>query len=111
MQLTPFERNEWPRDAAKYYLFLALFWFGFIRSFHPGRNFITIAFALTYSTLHFFLVPGLLAFTYVNCVLAVHHAVNSLALAPKGNYYSVSSLIAVPTGVVAWFEALSCERF
>lgn len=111
MQLTPFGRSESRRDAAKYYLFLTLFWFAFIRSFHPGRRLLTVAFALLYSTLHFFLAPGRLAFTYVNCVLGIHNAVNSLAFAPKGKYYNAMSVVlAVPTAVVAWFEALSCER-
>jgi hypothetical protein len=111
MQLTPFQRNEEPVDAGKYYVFLLLFWFGLIRSFHPGRELLALAFALAYTTPHFLLAPGRLAFTYVNCLLAIHGAINSLAFAPKGRYYNASSvLLALPCAVVAWFEALSCER-
>lgn len=111
MKLTPFERNSEPRDAAKYYGFLALFWFGLLRSFHPDKKLRALAFTLAYATPHFFLAPGQLAFTYVNCVLAIHISINSLLFAPKGAYYTASSIIlSLPTAVVAWLEALTCER-
>jgi hypothetical protein len=111
--LTPYERNPAPIKGFAYFLMLSTLWFGFIRSINTGSKLsLIVSFSLFYGAIHFFAVPGLLAFAYVNCLLGLHYALNALFFVrDKGPLYNVATLmLGVPTGFVAWLEAMGCEN-
>ena len=111
MSLAPYLRQATMLKGVLYCAFLCAFWFGFMWGFHPQKPTLAIFFSLGYGLFHFFCVPGLYAFTYVNCMLGFHFAVYNLLYSEKGEHYNAYVLFfAVPVSVVAWVEALACEQ-
>ena len=114
-KLTPYQRNPGLEKGIPYATMLVLFWYGFMRGIHADSNrWVVMGFSLLYGLVHFFTVPGLFAFAYVNCLLALQYALNGIffqdASAKQSHYYSAAVLLmGVPTSFMAWLEALGCE--
>jgi len=110
MALSPCARQTTAQGRILYCAFLCCFWFGFMKSFH-GLAFHTFFFTMAYGVVHFFCVPGVFAFTYVNCMLFFHSSCNALFFAEKGPYYTAQVFFSgVPLALVTWMEALLCEQ-
>ena len=111
--LTPYERNPgW--KGPPYAAMLCVFWYGFIRGINAdSKHWVIVGLSLLYGSIHFFLVPGLLAFAYVNCLLSLQYALTGLLFVDatkKGDYYSTAiTMMGIPTSLMAWLEALGCE--
>lgn len=107
----PQQRSPELSQALALFGVLWMLWFAFMRSFH-GWSTTAVLFATGYTAFHFTCVPGLFAFTYVNCLLILHNSLNNIFFLSNelDELYAATSLVAVPVSVIAWLEATQCEQ-
>ena len=101
-----------PKGIIKVYIFLSLFWFGFMRGIFGGEasQLLKVGVALFFSTIHVFLVPGKFGFSYVALGLTCTYIFRTLTNPKKDKYYNALSIALAPVGIVGlWAEGLMCE--